>query len=243
MRQSTRSTKQSFVVEGTLPSSTLTVLIIASFTALHPSTKLLSELVLSLRLLNLPAQTPVILSHQGSVQSKAEYIKSRDVLYRSDMLRHVAVKEHNKCLCKCSKCRNILYPQAHYDHLARVVRASRQGAVPPMYQEYLRRVQTLIPQYRQCTGLNFTTLVRTTGDGGYSGNMIFAMRHVATPYVLKVEQDRKCRQPCIPIHGPMISSQRMHGRSRLSSTARTVAPAHMTPHVVHMSDMYLIPQA
>ena len=183
-----------------MPPNSLTVVVLASFTAIHPSTKLLSELILSLRLLSLPARTPVILSHQGSEQAGTKAIdKVQRMMYLEDKMRPRALLERMRnCRQNSAKyppCKKMLYPQAYHDHLARVERASRQGAVPAMWQEYLQRVRALLPIYRNCTGLEFINLIRPTGEGGYRGNIMFAMRHVQTPFVLKIEQDREFRNP------------------------------------------------
>ena len=212
-----------------MPPKSLTVVLLASFTAIHPSTKLLSEVILSLRLLSLPAGTPVILSHQGSEQAGTKATgRIQRRLYSADKMRPRTLVQRMKGKCKYSCLRSELYPQAYHDHLARVERAARQGAVPPMWQEYLQRVEALIPQYRNCTGLEFISLIRPTGKGGYIGNIKFAMRHVQTPFVLKVEQDRECRS----LEFPAFLTRRNLTTcvAARSQTAHAHAHAHAHPH-------------
>ncbi len=56
------------------------------------------------------------------------------------------------------------------------------------YAEYLRRVKGLLPAAAQCTGLTLRLLVRPT-VGRLAGNLAFALAHVSTPFMLKVEHD------------------------------------------------------
>ena len=126
----------------------LTVVVTASASPLNPSTAILQELLLSLRLLQLPPGNPVLLSHDGPR----------------------------------------LLPAALEDP------SSPAGAFPPKYLQYLARVEALVPTASTCTGLAIRLLLRAA-NGNLAGNLAFALGHVKTPYVLKVEHDHMFVRP------------------------------------------------
>ena len=59
---------------------------------------------------------------------------------------------------------------------------------PRAYLQYLARVEAMLPAASACTGLAIRLLLRAT-NGYLAGNLAFALGHVRTPYVLKVEHD------------------------------------------------------
>ena len=157
-------------------SSLLTVVVTASASPLNPSTAILRELILSLTHLQLPPQTPVLLSHDGP------RLGPRAITYN-------------------------ISASYSWQQLSRIMPAL---AFSPAYLRYLSNVQQLLPAAAACTNLDLRLLVRAT-NGNLAGNLAFALSHVRTPYMLKVEHDHLFTRPvdALSVVRDMIADPRL----------------------------------
>ena len=126
----------------------VTVMVTASASPLNPSTAILQELLLSLRFLQLPSRSPVLLSHDGP-----RFRQPGAALLMNNTLEF-----------------------------------------PHSYLQYLGRVEAMLPAASACTDLAIRLLLRAT-NGYLAGNLAFALSHVRTPFVIKVEHDHPFVRP------------------------------------------------